>query len=93
MTKLILILRLILLTFNLHLPRGDYKNLESAVDENISRELGRHKEKRKRRIRKIQPRPFSRNEKVKIHQGYQSSRPRDLRFSDQRKLRRMYRNG
>lgn len=72
------------------LPIG--KGQELNVPQGIERVLNRKKEIR----RKLKPRPrhvIPRKKKEKIHAKYRSSKPKDHRFSDQQKLRRMFRNG
>lgn len=71
------------------LPMGEEVTLHES--QSISRELTKKKEKKKRHTRSTHHEPV-RNKKPKLHQRYSSSAPRDVRFSNQKKLRRMYRN-
>jgi hypothetical protein len=82
MKRLIQII-LILISCSLPQIRRDVFRLPDEV----TRELNRKKiRRRKRKLKeKIRTKRLS-------HPHYRSSRPRDGRFSDQRRLRRMYRN-
>lgn len=81
-------LRLIVLALYWQLPQS--KQVEVAKDENISREFSRKKRKKYKRKKQTQQLPFRQRE-PKIHRAY-SVKPKDARFSDQRKLRRMFIN-
>lgn len=71
------------------LPIG--KVVSQSEAQSIIRELS--KKKRQKKILKRQPTyEPPKIKKQKIHQQYRSTSARDHRYSDQRKLRRMYRN-
>lgn len=72
-----------------HMPVGKDVTLEES--QSITRELSKKKEKKKTQKRIPKHEPFRRKSE-KLHQKYKSTRPLDSRYSDQRKLRRMYRN-
>lgn len=59
--------------------------------QGITREFEKKKEKRKKLTRQDKHVPLKQR-RIKLHQKYRNTRPPDHRFSDQRKLRRMYRN-
>lgn len=78
-------IQILLLLITVHHPQ--LRTRDVRFSDEIVRELTRRKIRRKkiRRTRWI--------ERKKIfHPKYRSSKSRDHRFSDQRKLRRMYRN-
>ncbi len=82
MTKFIQIL---LLLITVHLPQ--LKTQQFRLPDEIVLELTRRKIRKKQvqRTRRVEKKNF-------IHPKYRSTKPRDHRFTDQRKLRRMYRN-
>ena len=82
-------LRALLLVINLHLPGSGKLHLPET--ERIHRELEREERKKKLR-RKQLPKRRERFVKKRIYGKYTSTKPKDHRYSDQRKLRRMYRN-
>lgn len=59
--------------------------------QSITRELSKKKEKKRTQKRLPKHEPFK-FKKQKLNQKYKSTKPLDARYSDQRKLRRMYRN-
>lgn len=59
--------------------------------QSVSREFSTKKEKKKIKERRKRYEPY-RAKKQKIHLKYKSTRPLDSRYSNQHKLRRMYRN-
>jgi hypothetical protein len=65
--------------------------VELVQREIISRELDARKEKRKKLKRKVNYVP-PKIKRAQIHQQYRNSKSRDARYSNQQKLRRMYRN-
>lgn len=79
------ILRIVLLSLYWRLPteRDDF----FAAPVSLVREL----RKEKRKTKRLKKSPLIRRQKY-FHRGYKSSKPKGHRFSDQRKLRRMYRN-
>jgi len=83
-------IRVFFLALYWKLPQGkelDWNPQESAIERSLTKEK-RKRRKKKRKLRQLPPR-----EKTIAYQGnYSSSRPKNLRFSDQRRLRRMYRN-
>lgn len=82
-------LRALLLFINLHLPGKG--NNQFPEKQSIYRELEREEKKKKLR-KKTFPVKRKRFVKRKINGKYTSAKPKDHRYSDQRKLRRMYRN-
>ena len=89
MTPIKNILRALLLAFQLFIPQPQNKNLSFPTD--IVREFKRKKKREERRIRIQKKRPKIRERKTR-NQNYLSSTPKAHRFSNQRSLRRMYRN-
>ena len=71
------------------LPVG--KTLGPKETQSLSREFNRKKVKRKILKKKVRYEP-PRQKKQNIHHQYKSSKARDSRYSDQQKLRRMYRS-
>lgn len=67
------------------------KTVDLVQRETLSRELESRKEKRKKLKRKVRYEP-PKIRREKIHQKYRSTRAQDARYSNQRSLRRMYRN-
>lgn len=65
--------------------------VEIAQAEIISRELDQRKEKRKKLKRSVRHEP-PKIRRARIHQQYKNSSSRDARYSNQKRLRRMYRN-
>lgn len=87
MTLVALILRLLILNLDMHFRgAGQLYKFERS---GIVREIGKKKEKKKE-IRKSIPvkRKRFRKERVRI----KSTKPKDHRFSNQKMIRRMYRN-
>lgn len=56
----------------------------------FERSLNHRKEKRKKLIKERGKIPVI-ERKLKTHQGFKTSKPKDARFADQRQLRRMFR--
>jgi hypothetical protein len=83
-----MMVRILFLCLNLHLPT-DIKIFEFHLNE-VSRNLTLQEEKRKKVVRKFKVRKKFKRER--ILKKYYSTKAKDHRFSDQRKLRRMYRN-
>lgn len=79
-------IQIILLLFTVALPQ--FRKDSFRLPDEIVRELAR------RKIRKRKPKfrpPIARWRKARVHPKYKSSKPRDHRFSDHQRLRRMYR--
>lgn len=72
-----------------HLPVS--KNVDLVQRETLTRELESKKEKRKKLKRKVRYEP-PKIKRQQIHQQYRNSSSRDARYSNQKRLRRMYRN-
>lgn len=72
-----------------HLPVS--KSVDLVQRETLTRELESKKEKRKKLKRKVKYAP-PKLKRTQIHQQYKNSKSRDVRFSNQQRLRRMYRN-
>ncbi len=79
-------LRILLLSLYWQLPS---KGRELVPTLEIAREFRREKRRKKlKRLRQIS----WKERRMPLHRGYGKSKPKDVRFSNQRKLRRMYRN-
>lgn len=89
MTWSIFIMRVFLLALNLHMPVGRKFDQISVVE--VTLELTHRKENRKR-IAKHYPVKRKRFVKKRIERRFKSTAPKAHRFSNQRTLRRMYRN-
>lgn len=87
------LLRYVILIFSLGLPSfrtqnaSDKKNAH-AMALSQERKKNRRKRKRQKRIEK----KIIHSRRPIAHARYKSTRPQDTRFSNQMKLRRMYRN-
>ncbi len=81
-------LRVLLLSLYWKLPIGIEVEFSSQTE--LSRELNRRIEKRKGLKKSTGKLPLKQKKNFR-HQGYKNTKPKDLRFSNQRKLRRMYR--
>lgn len=81
-------LRVLILSLYWQLPKA--KEIDLVIRPEVSKEQRRKVDKRKRikkehhKLPPVQRRTF-------YHQRFSSTKPKDHRFSDQRKLRRMYR--
>lgn len=89
MTPLIKFLRIVLLSFYWHLPFSSKGELSASWI--ITRELKQEKKRRKKKLPPPWHKQRRRREPVQ-HQLYRSTKAKDHRYSDQRKLRRMYTN-
>lgn len=88
MTSFIQFLRILFVAFNLHFKKNEkYYEMPGVF---ISREMNLRKEKKK--VWKQKPPKINRRRRDVVHQKYRSTKPKDVRFSNQQKLRRMYRN-
>jgi hypothetical protein len=81
-------LRILLLALYWKLPSA--KGVDFSQVTEVSKELNHRKEKRKR-LNKRRDRLPLKQKKLFRHQGYKNTKSKDPRFSNQRKLRRMYR--
>lgn len=88
MTWAALILRLLILNLDLHFRSG--RKFYRFNDVEIVREFERKKEKKKEigKTAFVKKRERFRRERLKV----KSTRPKDHRFSNQKMIRRMYRN-
>lgn len=66
------------------------KEVDFSQATEVSKELNHRKEKRKRPNKRRDRLPLK-QKKLFRHQGYKNTKSKDPRFSNQRKLRRMYR--
>lgn len=89
MTFILFITRLFLLAFNLHMPVG--KKFDDISTVEIAHELTQKKEKQKRLQKQI-PVKRKRFVKERIDRRFKSTKAKDHRYSNQKSLRRMYRN-
>ncbi len=80
--------RMFLLSLYWQLPQA--KGIDLRGQTEISKSFNRIKEKQKKLKKKRQKLPLVQR-KTSVHQQYKQTKPKSLRFSDQRKLRRMYR--
>lgn len=89
MRWIILVLRMMIVSLTLHVPSGKRREISWSSTE-IEYELNRQKiKKREQRLKRqkiFSPRYLSKRG------DYKGSKSRDKRFSNQRMLRRMYRN-
>lgn len=81
-------LRIIFLSIYWQLPNS--KEVDLTVQAEVVTELNRKVVKRKRLKKKREKLPQVQR-KVLGHRGFRKTRPKDPRFSDQRRLRRMFR--
>lgn len=73
-----------------HMPVD--KDVNLIHPESISRELNQNKKQiKKKKLPRTRNEP-PRLKRLKQSLNYKNSRAKDVRFSDQRKIRRMYRN-
>lgn len=81
-------LKILLLAVYWKLPSAKEVDFSQATE--VSKELNHRKEKRKRPNKRRDRLPLK-QKKLFRHQGYKNTKSKDPRFSNQRKLRRMYR--
>jgi len=84
----VFILRLLILALNLHMPVG--RKHVMNVRQEIETELVLTREKKRFKKQKYKVR--TKFVRKRLPTRFKSTKPKDHRFSDQRKLRRMYRN-
>jgi hypothetical protein len=81
-------IRILLLLITVQIPQIRRRGIFHSPDE-IAHELTRRKiRRRKPPVRK----KIEKRRKEFVHPKYKSTKPRDHRFSDQQKIRRMFRN-
>lgn len=93
MTKVIYFLRFVIVLLNLHLPTGSRHFLDvDLATVGLEENLGKNKKKEKRKqVQQTFP-IRNRFKKVRLDRRLKSTKPKDHRYSNQRTLRRMYRN-
>ncbi len=79
----------------IHFDTDRFKNKSTTqTPVETFRELGKNKEKLRRQKRKYDNLKYKRRQSYQLKRlKFSSSKSKDVRFSNQQKLRRMYRNG